>query len=201
MLAGPGQLQCTAHQLLSGLSQLCKTYLGCCILAAGSGSNGPIDSQDAHPGGMQDVQLKMLVGLDHNKELLQKAERRLASLQARQQQGSPSQPATSLPAAAQQAFGHLLGRAPERRAAPAKPHASVVLADIIDRVDNPGRRHVICLHPKPARQSHVVHEPHSPVRTGEDSKSVRPGPLEHLQGPDLATMVEVVEHMDPDILA
>ena len=106
----------------------------------GTGSmNGPIDSQDAHPGGVQDVQLKMLVGVDHNKELLQKAERRLASLQADWKQGSPSQSASSLPTAAQQAFGHLLGCAPEHFAAPAKPHASVVLADIIDRVEIPGR--------------------------------------------------------------
>ena len=109
----------------------------------GNGSNGSIDFQDAHPGGMQDVQLKMLVGVDHNKELLQKAERRLASLQARWKQGSTAQPATSLPAAAQQAFGHLLGCAPEHRAAPAKPHASVVLADIVDRLENPGRKQVI----------------------------------------------------------
>ena len=103
----------------------------------------PIDSQDAHPGGMQDVQLKMLVGVDHNKELLQKAERRLAGLQARWKQGSPSQPATGLPTAAQQAFGHLLGCAPQHFAAPAKPHASVMLADIIDGVEKPGRRQIL----------------------------------------------------------
>ncbi|CAK0763143.1 hypothetical protein CVIRNUC_003028 [Coccomyxa viridis] len=112
----------------------------------------------------QDVQLKMLVGVDHNKELLQKADRRVAGLQARWKQGSPSQSATRLPTAAQQAFGHLLGCAPEHFAAPAKPHASVVLANIVDRVENQGA-------------------------------------LQSLQGPDVATMVEVVEHMDPDILA
>ena len=55
--------------------------------------------------------------------------------------------------------------------------------------------------PIPAGHSHDAYEPHSSVRTGDDSISVRPGPLEHLQGPDVATMVEVVEHMDPDILA
>ena len=109
------------------------------MLVTGNGFNGPINSQDAHPGGMLDAQLKMLVGVDHNKELLQKAERRLASLQARFEQGSTSQHATVLPTAAQQAFGHLLGCAPQHFAAPAKPHASVMLADIIDGVELTGR--------------------------------------------------------------
>lgn len=146
MLSGPGQLRrsCIVHILFCSSSQLCRRSLLCWILIIGTGSmNGPIDSQDAHPGGMQDVQLKMLVGVDHNKELLQKADRRVAGLQARWKQGSPSQSATRLPTAAQQAFGHLLGCAPEHFAAPAKPHASVVLANIVDRVENQGQNRVI----------------------------------------------------------
>ena len=167
----------------------------------GNGSNcETIDSHDAHPGGMQDVQLKMLVGVDHNKELLQKAERRLASLQARWEQGSPAQPATSLPTAAQQAFGHLFGCASEHFAAPAKLHASVLLADIIDGAKNPGRRQITRPYSKQLRHLYDACKPQSSVRAGTDSAYVCPGPLESLQGPDVTTMVEVVEHMDPDIL-
>ena len=102
-----------------------------------------IDCQNARPGGVQDVQLKMLVGVDHNKELVQKAERRLASLQARQEQGSARRSASALPAAAQQAFGHLLGRAPEPCSARAQPHALVMLADIIGGAESPGVRQLI----------------------------------------------------------
>ena len=63
---------------------------------------------------VQDVQLKTLTGVDHNTELAQKAQRRLESLAAEQTQQGAAQHNSQTPA-------------PE----PAKPAASVLLADIV----------------------------------------------------------------------